>query len=196
MRRRPERLDPTLPSPLVLPRPPLRSRLNLANCPEKLRLEGWETRAPTCPWCDDGSAERIHASTHRLCGSFSSAASSTGSSSSSSPTSPELGATRAHRSGSGASTLSSLPRYGTSASAESERGQRSRDMNDRLHLYLTTSHQDVLPSARKNAPSYTCAPAPLDDSPTSDGASVRSAGVRFGNPWKKSVKFSRGFFTG
>ncbi|RMY36804.1 hypothetical protein D0866_03688 [Hortaea werneckii] len=36
---------------------------------------------------------------------------------------------------------------------ESERGQKHRDMNERLSLYLTMSPHEVLPSAKKNYPS-------------------------------------------
>lgn len=160
---------------------------NLANCPERLRLEGWETRNSNCPWCE-GSESDVHASTHRLFGSTSSA-----SSTASSPTSPELGATRTHRSGSGG-TLSSLSRHSSSASNESARGQRHREMNERLRLYLTTSPHEVLPSAAKNYPTYIA--SPVDESPPSDAASIRSATGLIGNGWKKSVRFSKGMLKG
>jgi len=170
---------------------PCNPSTNLANCPEKLRLEGWETRNETCPWCTD-SDEVVHESTHRLFGSVSPA-----SSFASSPTSPILGATRTHRSGSG-STLGSLSRHGSVTSTESNRGQRCREMNERLHLYLTTSPHEVLPSARKNYPSYPSYPStPQDDSPPgSDSASIMSARSKIGRGWKKSVRFSRGMFVG
>lgn len=161
---------------------------NLANCPERLRLEGWETRYETCPWCND-SEKDVHISTHRLFGSTSSTSSTT-----ISPTSPELmGAARTHRSGSGG-TLSSLSRHSSCTSVESERGQRHRDMNERLNLYLTMSPHEVLPSARKNYPTYTS--SPVDESSTSDAASMRSATGLFGKGWKKSVRFSKGMLRG
>lgn len=160
---------------------------NLANCPERLRLEGWETRNEQCPWCS-ASEQEVCTSTHRLFGSMSSA-----SSTSSSPASPELGATRTHRSGSGG-TLSSLSRHSSSASTDSDRGQRHRDMNARLHLYLTTSPHEVLPSARRNYPTYTA--SPVDESPASDAGSIRSASTAVSKGWKKSVRFSMAMFQG
>ena len=156
---------------------------HLANCPEKLRLEGWETRNEHCPWCEQSEAEPQTSTHRRLFGSTSFA-----SSTSSSPTSPQIGALTRSRSGSGG-TLSSLSRHSSSASMESERGQRSRDMNDRLHLYMTSLPHEVLPSARKNYPSYPQSPA--EDSPPSDASSILSAGGTIGKGWKKSVRFSQ-----
>lgn len=161
---------------------------NLANCPQKLKLEGWETRNDTCPWCNN-EAPQIDESTHRLFGSASNSV----------PTSPDLGATRQQRSGS-ACTISTLSRSSSAASAESdrERGQRHRDMNDRLHLYLTTDPHTVLPSAKKNYPTskFPATVEVRDISPVSDGASVRSNGSKLGNGWKKSVRLSKGIFKG
>ena len=155
---------------------------HLANCPEKLRLEGWETRNDHCPWCDE-TEHQLHDSTHRLFGSMSSA-----SATSSSPTSPQIAALTRSRSGS-EGTLSSLSRHSSSASMESERGQRYREMNERLHLYLTSPPHETLPSARKNYPTY---PASLVyDSPPSDASSVLSGSGTVGKGWKKSVRFSK-----
>lgn len=162
---------------------------NLSNCPDRLRLEGWETRNENCPWCD-GTALELDEATHRLFGNPASSSNSIASP----PSSPEIPAmTRAQRSPSAAtlSTISSLSRHGSSASAESERGARQRELNDRFHLWLTSHPHEVLPSAMKNYPSTL-----RDDSnPESDRASIVSAhGVVRG--WKKTMKLSRGIFKG
>lgn len=156
---------------------------NLANCPDKLRLEGWENRNETCPWCD--ASNEVPETTHRLFGSMSSASSTV-----SSPTSPELtGMSRSHRSGS-LGTLSSLSRHNSSASVESERGLRQRELNDRLALYLTSQPHEVLPSARKNYPT-----SPRDEFTDSDGASIVSASGVF-QGWRKTMKMSKIMFKG
>lgn len=157
---------------------------NLSNCPDRLRLQGWENRNEGCPWCDEAGPE-VDDTTHRLFGSTTSAATSP-------PSSPEIPAlTRSRRSGSATtlSTLSSLSRHGSTASAESERGMRQRELNDRFHLWLTLQPHEVLPSAMKNYPT-----TPKDDSTTdSDRASIYSAhGVM--RSWNKTVKLGRGMF--
>ncbi|KAK0823797.1 hypothetical protein LTR91_008040 [Friedmanniomyces endolithicus] len=168
-------------------RTPCHPANHLNNCPERLRLEGWETRNEHCPWCDAGE-QTLHVSTHRLFGS-----SSTTSPASSSPASPELSALTRSRSGS-TGTLSSLSRHSSSASMDSERGQRHREMNDRLHAYMTNHPHELLPSARKNYPSTPS--SPVEEVPGSDVVSVRSAGGggAVGKGWKKSVRFSMGMF--
>ena len=161
---------------------------HLANCPEKLRLQGWEIRNASCPWCDSAVPE-TSIRTHRLFGSTSSA-----SSTASTPTSP-IPWTRP-RSGSGgtlSSTRSTLSRHSSITSMESERGQRHRDMNERLSLYLSMSPHEVLPSAKKNYPTYTDV-ATREESPASDVASTKTSSGLLGKHWRKSVRFSKGVF--
>ena len=144
---------------------------SLANCPEKLKLEGWENRKTTCPWCDSDEA-KVPESTHRLFGITSSA-----SSTASSPKSSDIGFGRARRSGS--DSISSL---------ESDRGQKHRDMNDRLHLYLLSDPHEVLPSARKNYPSY---PQGASGAAASSNAPpLKRTSTALSNGWKRSVKLS------
>lgn len=167
---------------------PCDTGMDLARCQGKLRLEGWETRGEGCPWCD-GSSAAISQSTHRLIGSA-----ACGSPTVSSPTSPILHGfsafpSRQHRSGSG-STLSSLSRRNSSSSSDSERGQKHREMNQRLHLYLTTSPFEVLPSAQKYY-SSDATMSPLE-SPDSDVSSINPG--RGGRSWMKSVKISKSLF--
>ncbi|KAK0337039.1 hypothetical protein LTR94_006097 [Friedmanniomyces endolithicus] len=76
---------------------------------------------------------------------------------------------------------------------ESERGQRHREMNDRLHAYMTNHPHELLPSARKNYPSTPS--SPIEESPSSDVVSIGSAGGGVvGKGWKKSVRFSMAMF--
>ena len=161
--------------------------MSFANCSERLRLEGWETRMDTCPWCNSCEKD-VGASTHRLLSSASCIKTKELSTSF-----PERNATRSHRSGSG-STLGSLSRQSSSTSVQSERGQRHRDMNDRFHMYLTMSPHEVLPSARKNYPTYTG--SQFDETTTSDTNSIMSVSSGLGKGWKKSVRFSRMMFKG
>ncbi|KAK4553588.1 hypothetical protein LTR86_009384 [Recurvomyces mirabilis] len=159
---------------------------NLANCPEKLRIAGWETRNEHCPWCNDNETS-TSSSTHRLFGS------SQAGSSPSSPMASDFLATRHGRSGS-LSTLSSLSRHSSSASTGSDRGQRHREMNERLHLYLTLHPHETLPSARKNYPTYVS--SPVDETSTSDGYGSRSSSSALSKGLMKSVRFSKNMFKG
>ncbi|GAB7324068.1 hypothetical protein MBLNU13_g07460t1 [Cladosporium sp. NU13] len=144
---------------------------NLANCPSKLQLEGWETRKEVCPWCDSSGdyEDLIPSTTHRLFGSTSSASGST----SSSPVISAMGKPQLKRCDTD-STLSSLTRTGSFSTNGSERGQKHREMNDRFNLYLTTLPHEVLPSAKKNYP----------------GGSRKL----FGAGWRKGVRFGRSMF--
>ena len=164
--------------------------MSLANCSERLRLEGWETRKESCPWCT-GPEKDVRPSTHRLL-----SATSPTEFTASSASSPEPFAAQTHRSGS-SSTLSSLSRNSSSASVQSARGQRHRDdrlRNDRFNMYLTMSPHEVLPSARKNYPTTNASRA--DEAAKLNAGSTMSANSGLGKGWKKSVRFSRAMFKG
>lgn len=126
---------------------------NLQNCPEKLRLEGWERQRDDCPFCENTGH---HHSTHRLFGSTSSASSVT-----SSPIMAGMTFNDKHsRRGSGATltgTMSPLSRENSNCSIECDRATRAREMNDRIHLYLSSDPHEILPSATKNYPTYATA---------------------------------------
>lgn len=153
---------------------------NLTNCPEKLKFEGMETRNENCPWCNE-SEHPLHASTHRLFGSTLSASSVL-----SSPASPEIRPTRPRRSGSGG-TLSTLSRSGSFTGTEDEIIERYSSMNDRLHLYLTMHHSEVLPSAKRAIP-----PSSRVNSPISDVASISSSTSILGKGWRRRMKLGKG----
>lgn len=131
---------------------------NLQNCPERLKLEGWEKRNEYCPYCH---GRNYHQSTHRLFGSTSSA-----SSVASSPTISDMGFGRTNRRGSAGTitaTLGPLSRTSSNCSAELDRATRARDMNDRIYAYLSSEPHEVLPSARKNYPTYATAIARAEE---------------------------------
>ena len=159
---------------------------NLANCPERLQLEGWENRTDTCPWCDNEAANAVHGSTHRLFGSTSSA-----SSTSSSPTSLDLGQTRSSRSGSDG-TMTPLSRASSTTSVESDRVQRDRSMNERLELYLRSHPHEVLPSAKKNYP--TCSQPASEESSPIERPLVRRTSSGLSKKMKQSWRMSKGVF--
>ena len=154
---------------------------NLANCPEKLKLEGWENRNASCPWCDSNES-KVPESTHRLFGNTSSA-----SSTSSSPSSAELNFGRPRRSDSNA-TMSPLSRHSSTSSMESDRGQRHRDMNERLNLYLLSHPHEILPSAAKNYPTYPQSPSNASVPPRPGPIRRTSSGLSRG--WRQSMRMS------
>ncbi|EME88623.1 uncharacterized protein MYCFIDRAFT_209859 [Pseudocercospora fijiensis CIRAD86] len=151
---------------------------NLQNCPERVKLEGWEKRNDRCPFCDGSNH---HRSTHRLFGSTSSASSVV-----SSPTIPDMGfISLAGRRESGATLNGTLSPLSTTSSidemdaVELERATRARDMNDRLHVYLSCDPHEVLPSAKKNYPTYATAIQRAEEAAanSSDGPSSRKSSL-------------------
>lgn len=156
---------------------------NLSNCTERIRLEGWENRREMCPFCSpDNDA---HESTHRLFGSVSSA-----SSVALSPVDAiALGRTSRRGSANTINTpLSPLSRQSSACSSmEIERAQRSKDMNDRIHLYLSSDPHEVLPSAKKYYPTYAGIIENGDDSNTASS----STSIRFFT--SRRTSFSRGW---
>lgn len=160
---------------------------NLSNCPSKLRLEGWETRKESCPWCDSSGDEDdlITDSTHRLFGSTSSSAAS-------SPVLSAMGQRPQLRRADTDSALSTLSRSG-SFSNGTELGQKNREKNDRFRQYLTMLPHEVLPSARKNYPGFV-ASSQNEASSSSDSGSIMSSRKLFGARWRKSVRFGRSMF--
>ncbi|KAF2167979.1 hypothetical protein M409DRAFT_53916 [Zasmidium cellare ATCC 36951] len=175
---------------------------NLANCTEKLKLQGWENRLENCPFCD--GAGNHHHSTHRLFGSTSSA-----SSVSSSPTISEMGMTPviSNRRGScgtinnaiGLPSMSPLSRQSSGCSIEVDRSQRAKDMNDRINIYLSSDPHEVLPSAKKNYPTYAAAIARIESSSQESSSTNTSLFLKrrgsFSRGWKRmSGRFNSSLF--
>lgn len=161
---------------------------NLQNCPERLRLEGWERRVNRCPFCD---GDEHHHSTHRLFGSTSSA--------SSVASSPTISDNRSTRRGSSASnTLNSahspLSRVDSNCSMEIARATRARDMNDRIHIYLSSEPHEILPSAEKNYPTYATAIARAEEAATESPRAYGEKNFLFrrtsslGRGWKRASR--------
>ena len=162
---------------------------NLANCPERLQLEGWESRNTACPWCDSTPDNTLCDTTHRLFGSTPSATS---------PTLSEMVQTRSR--GSSLSALEPLSRISsmTSVESESDRAQRDRGMNERLDIYLRSLPHEVLPSAAKNYPTYSQSSSgsssAAEESAVSEFPLIRRTSSGLSRRWKKSVRLSRDMF--
>ena len=171
---------------------------NLANCSGRLRLEGWETRVEECPFCN-GDERAVDESTHRLFGRTSSTNSMP---SCVSTVAVSVTAGPSHRRGSSA-TMSTLSRQSSADSdADIDRVRRHQLRNDRLLFYLTTDPHEVLPSAKKNYPTYPSFPASLsfrnssklDQNTGSDSRHLINSGGAFARGWKKSMQLGKGLF--
>jgi len=88
--------------------------------------------------------------------------------------------------------MPSLSRHSSAMSVESERGQKHRDMNERLSLYLTMSPHEVLPSAKKNYPSPIV--LPINENQTTDVCHTKNATGLLRKRWRKSIRYSMGVF--
>lgn len=128
---------------------PCNSHTNLQTCPNKLKLQGWENRADSCPWCDCDIATPNNGS-YKLFGNP-----TTGISTPASVGSELVGTTSIlDNSWATLSSMSTLSRHTSVSSTESESAQRHREMNERVQVYLTSRPHEILPSASKNYPTY------------------------------------------
>lgn len=154
---------------------------DLQTCPNKLKFAGWEQKHETCPWCSSDGPP-AHDSTHRLFGGATCPISP-------SPATEMPEVPRRQRTGS-IGTCSTLSRHSSINSIESvwaEKGQRHRDQNERLAVYLTSMPHDVLPSARKYYPMY------ANSSSEEGSASDHMSGCRRRDSGRPSMRFSRSF---
>ncbi|KAJ9631630.1 hypothetical protein H2203_000029 [Taxawa tesnikishii (nom. ined.)] len=161
---------------------------NLSNCPQRLKLEGWETRTPDCPWCADASLPMmppLDDSTHKLFGGNVSRSSSS--------------TTRQTRRDSSATNSSGSLSRSSSRSSDDEdeidvsRADRNRTMNRRLNIYLSTTPNKIL----KREEGGICEEPGSILSPDSDGFDsdgLRRASSALGKKWRKSVRLSKGIF--
>ena len=166
--------------------------LNLETCPKKIRFSGWEQKHETCPWCTTDAATPAQAATHKLFGTSSSPISSLAS-----PDLPDFPGPRKKRSGSD-TTIGTLSRHSSVTSIESEwaeKGQRHRDMNERLAVYLTSLPHEVLPSAKKFYPTYSSSSSE-ESSPCETACTRARSGSNPSKGWKKGVRFSKNLWKG
>ena len=162
------------------------SSSNLANCPEKIKLEGWEQRREHCPWCaaEDSTSTDIHHSTHRLFGSMSRQRSS--SISGSSGPGDQRSRTSSVSNGSTSPTRSSS--FGSdSGNVDVERGERARMMNRRLETYMLMNPGNLRGKAEEKERTS-------DDDTVAETTSLARSGSGLGRRWKKSMKISRSIF--
>ena len=170
---------------------------NLQTCPSKLQFSGWEQKHPTCPWCSS-DAPSAHDSTHRLFGSA--ACPISRSPSTSAPTDTTADPPRRQRTGSTGTFASLSTQSSITSIVESEwaeKGQRHRDMNERLAIYLTSMPHDVLPSARKYYPTYASSSSEEGSSASEQGTGCRRRdSVMSARRWSKGLKLNRAMFKG
>ncbi|THX34137.1 hypothetical protein D6D10_07635 [Aureobasidium pullulans] len=183
---------------------PCTSTTNLANCPSKLALEGWETRLESCPWCDDSASDSgiLDDSNHRLFGG--SVSRSRSGSIGASVTSPmPLVAERHRRQSSATNSTTSLSRSTSSRIMQDDddeaeelgRGEKARMMNWRLDVYLM-SHperkQRLLQEDEGIAPE---ASVP-EQGGLSRSGSIRRSGSLLGKKMKKGMRLGKTIFKG
>lgn len=168
------------------------SSTNLGNCSDKLKIEGWESKVASCPWCDQGTPPEPQ--DYRLVGNDRTP--SIGGLSRASSTA-DMGPTltssrRESRSG-------SIARTDSSTSLTEAAGERNRAQNMRIQWYLTTRLEAIAQEEIKEKPSTSRRPSmmgiPLSSPPTSASSSTASdTGGVLGKGWKKGKEISRSFF--
>ena len=168
------------------------SSTNLENCPDKLKIEGWESKTASCPWCDQDTS--TDPQEYRLVGNDKTP-SIGGLSRASSTTNiePTLISSR-HESRRG-----SLARTDSSTSLTEAAGERNRAQNMRIQWYLTTRLEAIAQEETKERPTTSrrssATGLPLSPTPTNGSSSTTSEnGGIFGKGWKKGKQISRGFF--
>ncbi|KAF2235487.1 hypothetical protein EV356DRAFT_531931 [Viridothelium virens] len=165
---------------------------NLQNCPDKLKLEGWESKVSFCPWCDQETPTEPQE--FRLVGNDRTP-SIGGLSRASSTTNIEptlMSSRRESRSG-------SIARTDSSTSLTEAAGERNRAQNMRIQWYLTTRLEAIAQEEAKERPTTSRRSSimglPLSSTPsnTSTGSGSDGGSV-LGKGWKKGKKISRSFF--
>ena len=165
---------------------------NLENCPQKLKLEGWESKVGSCPWCDQDTP--TDPQEYRLVGNDR-VPSIGGLSRVSSSTNIEptlVSSRRESRSGSIAHTDSST-------SLIDAAGEKNRAQNMRIQWYLTSRLEAIAQEEARERPTATRRSSlmglPLSSPPTSASSSTTSdAGGVFGKGWRRGKKIRRSFF--
>ena len=168
------------------------SSTNLENCSDKLRIEGWESKTATCPWCDQETS--LGPQQYRLVGNDRTP-SIGGLSRASSTTNIEPSLTSSRRE----SRSGSIARTDSSTSLTEAAGERNRAQNMRIQWYLTTRLDAIAQEETKEKPSTSRRSSttgiPLSSPPTSASSSTASeSGGVLGKGWKKGKKISRSFF--
>ena len=154
--------------------------MNLSNCSQKIRLEGWETRNEECPWC--GSGIELDDATHKLFGGSLSRPRAFSDSVSASPQ-------RDRRASSAATSSSSLSRSSSRSVEEDfddlDAGAKARMMNYRINYYMfrNPEREDWI----KKDEEIAALPEP-------EVPSVARRNSVLGKTWRKSKKLGRGMF--
>lgn len=165
---------------------------NLANCPQKLRLEGWETKNNECPWCSPPSSPiaDVDDSTHKLFGGASPyTARRASESSNGSSNSPQRGRNIVLTVNSNPTSRSSS-QEGDGETREVDWAERNRMMNRRLEAYMITNPTRVIDDRSETVLS------PVYESPSDSSSPISRSGSMVSKGWKRSMKMSRGIFKG
>lgn len=168
---------------------------NLTNCPQRLRLEGWETKNEECPWCSPPSSpvSDIDDSTHKLFGGASPfAGRRTSESSTSSICGPQRGRSITISTNSSSNPTSrSSSQDGDVESREIDWAERNRMMNRRLEAYMVTNPTRAFSDRVDND-----ILSPVIESPCDAQSPISRSGSMVSKGWKRSMKMSRGIFKG
>ncbi|KAI4720884.1 hypothetical protein E4T48_02842 [Aureobasidium sp. EXF-10727] len=183
---------------------PCSSTTNLANCPSKLALEGWETRLESCPWCDDSASDSgiLDDSTHRLFGG-SISRSRSGSIGTSGIGAMPIAAERHRRQSSATDSTTSLSRESSSRFIQDEntetevsvRGEKARMMNWRMDVYLM-AHPERKQSIVQEVEGIAPEASVPEQSGLRRSGSIRRSGSLLGKKMKKGMRLSKNIFKG
>lgn len=156
---------------------------NLANCPQKLKLEGWENRNDHCPFCaaDASRLAEIDETTHKLCGSVSRQGSE-------SSTLSSIGRQRSRASSTSTTSTSRSSSRGSDNGADLDRAEQARVMNRRLETYLLTHPGKIFNSRGEDKEKIS------DDDAASETASISRSSSVLGKGFKRSMRLSRSMF--
>lgn len=182
------------------------SSTNLSNCPEKLKLEGWETRLESCPWCDDDASVNgtLDDSTHRLFGGSvsRSRSGSLGTSINSMPTAADW---KHRRQSSATGSTTSLARSTSSRgnlqsddedSSELGRGEKARMMNWRLDVYLMSHPERKTRSQQEDEGVSPEASVPESADGLRRSGSIRRSGSVLSKKVKRGMRLGKTMFRG
>ena len=160
---------------------PCEPHINLSNCPQKIRLEGWETRNQNCPWC--GSNGDLDDANHKLFGGSISRSRACSDAVSASPV-------RDRRTSGATSSSSSLSRSSSRSGDEDfddlDAGAKARMMNYRINCYMFRNPERE--EWMKKDEEISTVP----DEP--EPVIVSRRGSKLGNKWRRSVQLGRGMF--
>ncbi|KAI9699913.1 MAG: hypothetical protein M1820_006975 [Bogoriella megaspora] len=158
---------------------------NLDSCSDKLRLEGWENRLNSCPWCDEDIT--VNLQEFQLIGNDRTPSIGGLSRASSSSTIEQsiMSTRRESRSG-------SIVRTDSSTSITDAAAEKNRAQNTRIQWYITSQLETINQGETKDQSSSSRRSSLVGSlSPSSTLSETSSI---LGKSWKRGKKISRGVF--